>query len=151
MKAQKNAKPHSKDLRKGRFSAPNQIYSVTINIEDRIPVFKDFNAARGLINIMRNEQTLGRANTLAFVVMPDHLHWLLQLTGQMSLSKVLQSVKGLSAKKVGRPIWQEGYHDRAVRREEDLQSIARYIVANPLRAGLVKKIGEYPHWDAIWL
>jgi hypothetical protein len=37
-----------------------------------------------------------------------------------------------------------------IRREEDLVSIARYIVANPLRAGIVKSVREYPHWDAVW-
>jgi hypothetical protein len=29
--------------------------------------------------------------------------------------------------------------------------LARYIVANPLRAGLVEHLGDYPHWDAVWL
>jgi len=29
--------------------------------------------------------------------------------------------------------------------------VARYIVANPLRAGLVESVRDYPHWDAIWL
>jgi REP element-mobilizing transposase RayT len=48
-------------------------------------------------------------------------------------------------------VWQKGYHDRAVRREDDLQSIARYVVANPLRAGLVRRVGDYPLWDAVWL
>jgi len=38
-----------------------------------------------------------------------------------------------------------------MRKEEDLQALARYIVANPLRAGLVKRVGDYPHWDAMWL
>ncbi|PJA25166.1 MAG: IS200/IS605 family transposase, partial [Alphaproteobacteria bacterium CG_4_10_14_0_2_um_filter_63_37] len=28
---------------------------------------------------------------------------------------------------------------------------ARYLVANPLRKGLVEEIGQYPHWDAIWV
>jgi putative transposase len=32
-----------------------------------------------------------------------------------------------------------------------MTSIARYIVANPLRAGLVERLGDYPHWDAVWL
>ncbi|MNR61582.1 hypothetical protein D3C85_1833710 [compost metagenome] len=49
------------------------------------------------------------------------------------------------------PLWQHGFHDRAIRREEDLQAVARYIVANPLRAGLVERIGDYPLWDAVWL
>jgi len=29
--------------------------------------------------------------------------------------------------------------------------MARYIVMNPKRAGLVERVGDYPHWDAIWL
>ena len=28
---------------------------------------------------------------------------------------------------------------------------ARYIIANPIRAGLVEKARNYSHWDAIWL
>jgi REP element-mobilizing transposase RayT len=48
-------------------------------------------------------------------------------------------------------VWQRGFYDRAVRKEDDLVDMARYIVANPLRAGLVRSIKCYPHWDAIWL
>ncbi len=48
-------------------------------------------------------------------------------------------------------LWQKGFHDRALRREEDLVTVARYVVANPLRAGLVEKLGDYPLWDAIWV
>lgn len=47
--------------------------------------------------------------------------------------------------------WQRGFFDRAIRREDDLVSIARYIVANPLRAGLVERIGDYAHWDSVWM
>ena len=28
---------------------------------------------------------------------------------------------------------------------------ARYVVTNPVRAGLVDNIMEYPHWDAVWM
>jgi REP element-mobilizing transposase RayT len=52
---------------------------------------------------------------------------------------------------LGRPVWQNGFHDHALRQEEDLAEVARYIVANPLRAGLVERLGDYPHWHAIWL
>jgi len=52
---------------------------------------------------------------------------------------------------LGQRIWQRGFHDHALRREEDLASAARYIVANPLRAGLCGKIGDYPYWNAQWL
>jgi len=36
-------------------------------------------------------------------------------------------------------------------KSEDLMKVARYIVANPLRAGLAGHLADYPHWDAIWL
>ena len=48
-------------------------------------------------------------------------------------------------------VWQDGFHDHALRREEDLRAAARYVVANPLRAGLVETIGQWPLWDAVWL
>ena len=69
----------------------------------------------------------------------------------------MQRIKGRSAISINRvlgnqgQLWQKGFHDRAIRKEEDLQAIARYVVANPLRACLVDKIGDYPLWDAIWL
>ncbi len=94
---------------------------------------------------------------LAFVIMPDHLHWLLALRDGAKLSQVMHALKGYSAFRINQslqrrgPIWQSGYHDRALRRDEDLLAMARYIVANPLRAGLVQKLGDYPLWDAVWL
>jgi hypothetical protein len=48
-------------------------------------------------------------------------------------------------------VWQKGFYDHALREGEALQNVARYIVANPLRAGLVAHIGDYPLWDAVWL
>ena len=35
--------------------------------------------------------------------------------------------------------------------DEDLAGVARYIVANPLRAKLVRALADYPFWDAVWL
>jgi REP element-mobilizing transposase RayT len=54
-------------------------------------------------------------------------------------------------KAVGLDLWQKGFHDRALRREDDLAEVARYVVSNPVRAGLVSKTGAYSHWDAIWV
>jgi len=72
-------KPHAKDLRKGRFSETGRIYLVTTVTLDRKPVFSDFHAARHLIHALQAEHESGCAKTPAFVVMPDHLHWLLEL------------------------------------------------------------------------
>ncbi|WP_018882246.1 MULTISPECIES: transposase [unclassified Thioalkalivibrio] len=146
-----DGKPHAQALRRGRYSEPGRTYHITTVTRDRTPVFRDFVAARALVTTLRHAQALGHADTLAYVVMPDHLHWLMTLGDGMSLSTVVRSVKAVTARRLGRALWQQGFHDHAVRREEDLASRARYIAANPLRAGLVRNLGDYPHWDAIWL
>lgn len=96
------------------------------------------------------------ARSLAFVVMPDHLHWLFELE-HSSLDRVVGGVKARAAAEVhaqglaSMPLWQRGFHDHALRKDEDVAATARYVVLNPVRAGLVRRVGDYPLWDAIWL
>ncbi len=147
---------HGKDLRKGRYSEPGRPYLVTTVVENREKLFKDFWLARLLVAELRATTDQGIVESLAWVIMPDHLHWLL-IPKAVALKIVMQRTKSLSALSINRalgrrgPVWQKGYHDRALRREEDLLAMARYIVANPLRAGIAHSLADYPHWDAIWL
>ena len=148
--------PASHRLRTGRYAEPNQIYLLTTNTLGREPIFADFVLGRLVVHQFRRAQDLGLAKSLAWVVMPDHFHWLVELEN-CSLRKLMRQTKSLITRDVnlassrGGPLWQQGYHDRALRREEDLVKLARYVVANPLRAGLVEKLGDYPLWDAIWV
>lgn len=146
--------PHASNLRKGRVSIPGQFYLVTCVTQDRAPLFRDFATGRKVVSALRYHEENGNAQTLAYVVMPDHLHWLLALGEKMSLPRLLASLKSYTARRIGsggQPVWQEGYHDHALRRDEEVRETARYVVANPLRAGLVQRLGDYPLWDAIWL
>lgn len=155
--------PHSKDLRKGRYACNNQSYLVTTITYERQAIFADFYLGRKVVQAMRHQHQQGHVDSLAFVLMPDHLHWLFTLQNDNSLASVMRRVKGRSAHDIqnsprkrgeaplNRPLWQPGYHDHAIRKEEDLRQIARYLVANPLRGGLVDKLGDYPLWDAVWL
>ena len=70
---------------------------------------------------------------------------------QGKLSDAVRLMKGRSARAMGHTVWQANYFDHAVRQDEDMRKIARYIVANPLRANLVERLGDYPLWDAVWL
>jgi putative transposase len=120
-------------------------------------VFADWRLGRIVVHALRWQDDHAATRTLTFVVMPDHLHWLFELQGSRSLSTVMQSMKKYSARLVNArigshgPLWQNGFHDHAVRRTEDLRTIARYIVYNPVRAGLVRSIRDYPLWDAMWI
>ncbi len=157
---------HGSNLRKGRYSMCNGVYVITAVTRGRVPRFADLWCGRILVNAMRNHAAKGDVESLAFVVMPDHLHWLVSLTGNLGLSDLMRSVKGYSSHCLhshhGRnaavatfpargPVWQEGYHDHSLRDEEDVRMVARYVVMNPVRAGLVSNIWNYPLWDAIWV
>ncbi len=150
-----NSSAHAHNLRIGRLSESGRIYLITCVTEKRNTVFSEWNCGRLLVKVLVKENQ--RAETLAYVVMPDHLHWLVQLKEGAKLGQVMRTVKCVSSWRINRELnrggrlWQSGYHDRALRKEEDVVSMARYVVANPLRAGLVERIGDYPLWDAVWL
>ena len=147
---------HGNHLRLGRVSEPRRPYLITTVTRDREPLFADWRIGRLLVAELRAATQGGHAETLAWVIMPDHLHWLM-IPGTETLDAVVRRVKSRSARSIRRAsgtrgaLWQKGYHDRAVRKDEDLRAMARYVIANPLRAGLVESVGDYPLWDAIWL
>jgi len=61
-----------KNLRKGRYSEAGRIYLITTTTYLRQPLFRDFQLAREVVCSLRREHS--RAETLCYVVMPDHLH-----------------------------------------------------------------------------
>ena len=92
-----------------------------------------------------------------FVVMPNHLHGVIWLTGPLSgtgdsriaptnfggrkpLGRLIGAFKTVSAKRVntalgtpGRSLWQRDYYDHVIRNERDLDRIREYIHNNPLQ------------------
>jgi REP element-mobilizing transposase RayT len=143
-------------LRKGRFSETGRAYLVTAVTNERKTVFHDWILARLLVAELREASETGFVESLAWVIMPEHLHWRIMLQ-EATLAAVIHRVKSRSAISINKRkgtngrLWQKGFHDRAIRRDKDLRAAARYIVANPLRAGITEDIGAYPLWDAAWL
>ena len=83
-----------------------------------------------------------------FVVMPNHVHML--ITPYRPLREVTNWIKGLSARKAnqvlgrtGTPFWQDESFDHWTRSREEFEKIERYILENPVRAGLVRKPAEW--------
>ncbi|MDY6908832.1 MAG: transposase [Thermodesulfobacteriota bacterium] len=140
-------------LRSARRSIPGQIYAVTTVTGERERLFTDLGCARALVKELAAADAHGCSLTFAYVVMPDHLHWLFKLLDK-DLSGLVRRTKSRSAIAIntlmdtpGKKIWQKGFYDHALRTEEGILDVAEYIVENPCRAGLVKSIYEYSHWD----
>ncbi len=144
-------------LIKGRYSQCGYIYHITFCTYQRQPFFLNYHAARQLILEMKKMNDQHQLTSLAFVVMPDHVHWLFQLGDKLSLSDCVKQVKGRSAHIINCLLnrkgifWQTGFHDHALRQDEDLRTTAQYIVNNPIKDGITDSLANYPLWDAVWL
>lgn len=165
-------KPHSRNLRKGRSSKVGCFYFLTTSVAGRRPIFLDYDRARIVLDAIRWLHAANRFLVDAAVVMPDHLHLVGQLgpglrrdaapttlpkmEASPTLPKVLHTLKSYSAKRlteagVTAPVWQDGYHDHGLRDDEDYRARIRYVIENPVRAGLVRRAGDYscvilPEW-----
>jgi len=88
------------------------------------------------------------------VVMPDHVHLALvpicRPQGPTPIAEIMQAIKGASAHRINRllnrrgKVWQEESFDRASRKEEQFTEKLYYMLANPVRAGLVSNPLDYP-------
>ena len=97
---------------------------------------------------------------LAYCFMPDHVHLLVQgvtIAARLPAFAKLARQRASVASRGMRHglLWQEGYFERTLRRDEDLASVAEYIAHNPVRAGLVKRAEQWPGsggmiLDAMW-
>jgi len=150
-------RPGHRALRKGRVSLPGRVYLLTTTTLFRRPVFRDFSAARAAASVHNMKWLWRDSQVLAWVLMPDHWHGLIVLGQNDELHKLMGRFKMASSKnvhdhyKINGNLWAKGYYDHALRADEALLDAARYLVAKPLRAGLVDHIGMYPYWDAVWL
>jgi REP element-mobilizing transposase RayT len=150
-------KPGTSALRRGRWSEPGRSYLLTFTCRNRLPLFADWTVAR-VASCALTERRLWRGSKLlSWVLMPDHWHGLVQLSDSETLSTLVSRVKAVSARAIVSVADQDtqvraaAFHDRALRRDEDRAATARYIILNPVHAGLSARVGDYPFWDADWI
>jgi putative transposase len=78
------------------------------------------------------------------VLMPDHIHLLLNFPGDKSLSRIVGEWKGWLGRHKGIS-WQRNFFDHRLRNEEQDRNKADYVINNPVRAGLVDKPEDWPY------
>ena len=103
-----------------------------------------------IIDILQSEQARYPCAIYTYCLMPDHLHYLISPSRDgNSVIDFTNQFKGKSTNlswKFGwhGKLWQPRFYDHIVRAEEDLRAIAEYILANPVRKGLVPSVDEWP-------
>ena len=127
-----------------------QRYFVTTCTAFRKPIFKDDDVARHVTSRILNSADGHAFATVAYCLMPDHVHLLVVAQREDAdlrlFVKDAKQVTGFDYRQVKRAaLWQPGYHERVLRDDEATLAVARYILENPVRAGLAAALGEWPH------
>ena len=86
---------------------------------------------------------------IAYCFMPDHVHLVVQTTDEAGdvarFARLAKQYAGYAhTQQMGGRLWQPGWHDRLLRKSDDLVTVIRYVLQNPIRAGLVRDAREYP-------
>ena len=131
------------------YAEPGRAFSVTIGTAPRAPVFADLDFGMDCVRLLKSHCEKTATRCYAYCLMPDHVHLLVGIGERAPLTTFVGTWKSLCGKarrtRVGSGVfWQRSFFDRALRDDEPIDETALYILANPIRAGLAAKLGDYP-------
>lgn len=147
--------PQRKKIRVGEYDYSQcGAYFVTICTQNRRPILSNIVGDDAHIVPKRYgqiaEKYLKNATEIEkYVIMPDHIHMLIRLEEQgvekrspqaSRIASIVRSIKTLTTKEIGEPIFQRSYYDHVIRNQRDYNEIWEYIENNP-RKWMLKKQG----------
>lgn len=135
-----------------RIEFPDALYHVTARGDRREDIFEDDEDRRAFLGIL--SQVVAQFNWLcyAWCLMDNHYHLLIQ-TPDGNLSKGMRQLNGVYTQASNRRHHRVGHlfqgRFKAILVDSDayLLELARYVVLNPVRAGLVKRAQDWP-WSS---
>jgi REP element-mobilizing transposase RayT len=135
-----------------RIEYPGAIYHITSRGNAKMPIFEDDEDRECFIDIL--EDVVKRFNWVvhAYCIMDNHYHLLVETVDGI-LSKGMRHLNGLYTQRFNRShdrvghIFQGRFKSVLVNRESHLLELCRYVVLNPVRAGMVKEIDQY-RWSS---
>jgi putative transposase len=137
-----------------RYYIPGSAVFITQVVQDREPIFKDSKCVLLLREILNNVQQLHPFTMLAYVLLHDHFHILIQPMGESNFSQIMHSIKpnftkaykkmlGLSSSQ-SMKFWQKRFWDHVIRDDRDLENHLHYIHLNPVKHGYVSDPHDWP-------
>jgi len=103
-----------------------------------------------LIDVLRSYVHAKKIEVHDFVVMPNHLHLLVTVRGDMTIEKAMQLIKGGFSYRLKKEfgyageVWQRGFSEVRVDDRPSFLQHRSYMAENPVKAGLAKSADEFP-------
>ena len=107
--------------------------------------------AKLLIDVLRSYVAAHKFRLHDFVVMPDHVHLLITVDGDMSIEKAMQFIKGGFSYRLRKDfgyvgeVWQAGFSEVRIDDQESFLQHRSYIAKNPVKAGLASTSDTFPY------
>lgn len=139
---------------------------ITTTVLDFAPIFANLKLADQMVASLLSDCRHYRANLWAFVVMPTHIHLLLDLPSEVNVSKLMQMIKRNASRRLlplltntehqmfdlqrglnRSQIWTAGFRSVQVRTREDFAVKSDYIYWNPVKKGLSQGLEDY-RWSS---
>ena len=128
---------------------PDYAYFITARLAHGLSVFKEEHCCSLLLQDINFYRLEFHYQLYGYVIMPDHLHLIIQPSLMADISTVMNKIKGHSSftinKHLGRigKLWQKGYYDHIIRNGKDFEEKINYIHKNPVRAGLSENMQDF--------
>jgi len=136
-----------------RHWVPEALYHLTMRGNNRQAIFLDASDYQQYLLELRRCREVQPYRLLAFALMPNHVHLVMEVIGESSLSDVMHRAATSYTRyfnsrhgRVGH-LYQGRFYSNLVGRESYLLEVTRYVHLNPLRAHLVTELAEYP-WSS---
>jgi putative transposase len=139
-----------------RNSSPTKVLSssrtffATTTTSMGLALFQSERNATLPIDVLRSYVAAGKFQLHDFVVMPNHLHLLLTVTGESTVERAMQLIKGGFSYRLKKElgylgeVWQRGFSEQRVDDRDSYLRHQEYIAQNPVRAGLVDSRRSFP-------
>lgn len=130
------------------YSNSNYVYFLTLCARHLTSPFQNDNLAKEVVESLFYLKREDDFPMYCYCLMPDHLHIVLSPSRKSgSVSKILQRYKSYTTQEgwkrgISGKLWQRSFYDHIARKNEDLVKICEYILANPVRKGLVDSIED---------
>ncbi len=133
-----------------RFQRSESLHFVTFSCFHRLPLLETPGACETFEAVLEATRARHLARVYAYVLMPEHIHLLVNEPPRILLAQFLKAIKQTTSRKLRgarAKFWQDRYYDSNVRGEKARSEVIRYIHRNPVKRGLVEKPEDWP-WSS---
>ena len=142
-KPARNADPH-------QIVSPSRTFFATTKTLRGTALLQSERNATLMIDVLRSYVAARKFRLHDFVIMPDHIHLLITVGGDMTIEKAMQFIKGGFSFRLKKEmgylgeIWQRGFSETRVKDRRSFLQHREYIAQNPVKAGLVDAPEKFP-------